>query len=68
MVGLTVKEWKIVNMLARGKSNKEISYETNCTSGTIDIQLITLRKKIGKNLGSRELVLECSKLSECIRS
>jgi len=46
---LTPRELEILNVIAAGKSNKEIGAQTSTTEGTIKIHVTNILKKLGVN-------------------
>lgn len=67
-MGLSPKEWLLVNLVAFGRMNKEIAYETRCSEATVKVQLTRLRDKLGYKMGIREFVIACERLSGCLGS
>lgn len=44
---LTVREWEIARLVARGLTNKHIARESNISEGTVKIHLYNIYQKIG---------------------
>lgn len=54
---LSQRQREIIELLAQGKSNKEISYALDITAGTVKQHLFTLFKKIGVTNRTRAVVV-----------